>query len=294
MIIAGIPAYNEEKTIAKVVLQAQNYVDTVIVCDDGSEDMTADIAKRLGAVVIAHDRNQGYGEALRSIFKKANALNADVLLTLDADGQHDAREISNLLQPILDDKADLVIGSRLLDGGKEVPTYRRFGIKIITKFTGGGANNHISDAQSGFRAYNRRALESITLLEPGMGASAEILMKAAEKGLRIAEVPVQVQYKGLDTSTHNPLGHGFSVIRTIIKLIVEDSPLVYLGIPGVISLLIGTFFGSWALQIYTIERRIVTNIALAAIAFGLIGIFAIFTAITLYSIARLARKTSRE
>jgi glycosyltransferase involved in cell wall biosynthesis len=292
VIIAGIPAYNEEKTIAKVILQAQKHVDVILVCDDGSRDMTADIARKMGAVVITHEKNTGYGGALQSIFRKAKELNADILLTLDADGQHNAGEISTLIQPILDDKADVIIGSRFLNGGKGVPSYRRLGIKFITKIT--SRNNHISDAQCGFRAYNRRALDSILLHETGMGASAEILMSAADQGLRIAEVPVEVQYKGLETSTYNPLNHGLGVVRTIVKLVVEESPLVYLGIPGVISLLAGVFFGLWALQIYSIERRIVTNIALVSVALGLAGIFAIFTAITLYAIARLATKATKQ
>lgn len=294
MIVAGIPAYNEEKTIAKVILLAQKYADMVVVCDDGSQDMTTDIAQKLGAVVIRHSKNMGYGYALQSLFKKANALNADILLTLDADGQHDAREIPVLTQPILEDKADVVIGSRFLSGSKGIPSYRRLGIKLLTKFTNSGKKNHISDAQCGFRAYNRRALESITMYEEGMGASAEILMKAGDEGLRVVEVPVQVHYKDLETSTHNPLGHGLSVLSTIIKLVVEEHPLIYLGVPGITLLLIGGFFGLWTLQIYSLEQRIVVSLALATTAFGLAGTFAIFTAITLFAIARLTQKTIKE
>jgi len=295
LIVAGIPAYNEEKTIAKVIVTAQKYVDIVVVCDDGSQDMTADIAQKLGAVVIKHDKNMGYGIALQSIFKKANALSADILLTLDADGQHDAKEIPKLIQPIVESKADVVIGSRFLENeGRGIPSYRRLGIRLLTKFTSSSGKNNISDAQCGLRAYNRRALESISMYEPGMGASAEILLKAGAQGLKIAEVPVQVHYKGLETSTHHPLGHGLNVISTIVKLIVEESPLVYLGIPGVALLLVGVLFGLWMLQLYTIEHRIVTNVALATIAFGLTGIFALFTAITLYAIARLARRTTKQ
>jgi glycosyltransferase involved in cell wall biosynthesis len=293
LIVAGIPAYNEEKTIAKVVLLAQKFVDMVIVCDDGSEDMTADIAQKLGAVVVKHDKNMGYGLALQSLFKKANELNSDILLTLDADGQHDARELPKLIEPILENKADIVIGSRFMETNKGIPAYRRLGIKLITKFTNTGENNHISDAQCGLRAYNKKALESITMYEQGMGASAEILLKAGNQGLRIAEVPVHVQYEDLETSTQHPLGHGLSVISSIIKLIIEESPMVYLGIPGALSLLIGIAFGVWTLQLYTVEKRIVTNVALATVAFSLTGIFALFTAITLYSIARLAKRIER-
>jgi len=294
LIVAGIPAYNEEKTIAKVILLAQKYADVVVVCDDGSKDMTPDIAQRLGAVVIKHRENMGYGYALQSLFKKANDLNADILLTLDADGQHDAREIPMLTQPILENKADIVIGSRFLDGGKDIPSYRRFGIRILTKFTSNAGKNHISDAQCGFRAYDRRALESITMYEDGMGASAEILMKAEDEGLRVVEIPVQVHYKNLDTSTHNPVRHGLNVLTTIIKLIVEESPLVYLGIPGLAFIVVGVFFGLWMLQVYAFDHYIPIGIALATIFFGLSGGFALFTAITLYSIARLAKKTTNQ
>lgn len=297
MIVAGIPAYNEEGTIAKVILVAQKYVDTVVVCDDGSQDMTADIARKLGALVITHGKNMGYGQALQSLFEKASALNADILLTLDADAQHDAKEIPKLIQPILDNKADVVIGSRFLEeGGNEIPSYRRFGIKILTKFTNGGrknGSNHISDAQCGFRAYNRRALERITVLEEGMGASAEVLMKAGNEGLRIIEVPVQTHYEGLETSTHNPFRHGLSVFATIIKLIVEERPLFYLGLPGTLFLLVGMFFGVWTLQIYTSAGHVVTNIALTSAVFLLLGMFFSFTAITLYAILRVARKVGQ-
>lgn len=296
MIVAGIPAYNEEKTIAKVILLAQKCADIVVVCDDGSEDMTAAIAQKLGAIVISHHKNMGYGLALQSLFNKANELNADILFTLDADGQHDATEIPQVIQPIIEDKADLVIGSRFLEEGSDMPSYRRFGIKLLTKFTnrsGKNGNSRISDAQCGFRAYNRRALESITLHEEGMGASAEILMKAGNEGLRIVEVPVQTHYKDLETSTHNPLRHGLSVFAAIIRLIVEERPLFYLGVPGTVFLFVGFFFGLWAMQIYTSAGHVVTNIALTSAVFLLLGMFFSFTAITLYAILRIAQKVGQ-
>ena len=211
MIIAGIPAYNEEKTIAKVILIAQKHVNAVVVCDDGSQDMTSDIAQGLGAIVIKHERNKGYGAAIRSILNKARTLNADLLLTLDADGQHDATEIPKLIQPILEGKADVVIGSRFLLRNNKMPLYRRLGVKVLTKMTNGGNNGDgITDAQCGLRAYNRKALESLILDEDGMGISAEALMKANALGLVITEVPVEVSYEGLETSTHNPVKHGLT------------------------------------------------------------------------------------
>lgn len=294
MIVAGIPAYNEEKTIAKVILLAQKYVDLVIVCDDGSEDLTAEIAKKLGASVIRHEKNMGYGAALMSLFEKAKALDAEIFLTLDADGQHEAADIPNLIQKIVDEKADIVIGSRFLEHNSEIPFYRNLGIKALTRLTNGNnrnnKNNKVTDAQCGFRAYSRQAIGNLTLFGKGMGISAEILMKARSNGLNVVEVPVHVHYKELETSTHNPLKHGISVIMTILRVIAEERPLVFLGIPSMISILIGIFFGSWALQVYAEGQGIIVSIALAAATFLLIGFFTLFTAITLYAIIRLSER----
>ena len=113
--VVGIPAFNEEKTIARVVLEAQKYADKVVVCDDGSSDMTAEIAERLGADVARHEQNLGYGAAIQSLFRRARELGADVLVTLDTDGQHDPREVPNVVKPILEGKANVVIGSRFVD-----------------------------------------------------------------------------------------------------------------------------------------------------------------------------------
>jgi len=295
MIVAGIPAYNEEKTIARVILLAQRYVDLVVVCDDGSQDMTADIAQKLGAIVIRHERNVGYGAAIQALFEKAKALDADLLLTLDADGQHDAKEIPQLIQPIIEKKADIVIGSRFLQRNSGMPLYRRFGVRLLTKMTSGPQEkDSLTDAQCGFRAYDRKAIEGLVLDENGMGVSAEVLLKAGALGLVVTEVPVEVRYKDLKTSTHNPFRHGLGVVSTIIRLVVEERPLMYLGVPGAVLLSIGILFGLWTLQIYATAGYVVTNIALTSVAFGLVGAFSIFTSITLYAILRLTQKTAKK
>ena len=296
-VVAAIPAYDEEKTIARVVLQAQRYVDRVVVCDDGSTDLTAEIAERLGADVVRHERKLGYGAAIQSLFRRARELNADIMVTLDGDGQHDPNEIPVLVEPVLEGKADIVIGSRFLGDVEKVnniPSYRRLGIKIITRLTGAAANHRFSDAQCGFRVYGRKALEGLSLFENGMGVSVEVLMEAKKRGLIVAEVPTGCNYHGLEgTSTHGPLRHGISVVMSIVRLVVEEKPLLFLGVPGAVSLLVGMLFGVWMLQIYAIERQITTNIALASVAFLLIGLFAVFTAITLYAISRLIQKSNK-
>lgn len=294
LVVVAIPAFNEERTIAKVVLEAQKFADVVLVCDDGSTDMTAEIAKRLGADVISHKQNMGYGAAIKTLFITARELNADVLITLDGDGQHDPHEIPRLIKPVLDDEADIVLGSRFLESNKKkngVPRYRSLGIQLITRLTGAAANHDFKDAQCGFRVYGRKALNCLCLVENGMGSSVEVLMNAKTQKLRVTEVSAECRYAGLEkTSIHNALGHGVSVLTSIVRLVVEEHPLMFLGLPGGLSLLAGLAFGIWMLQIYAVTHQITTNIALAAIAFVLIGMFTLFTAITLYAISRQAQK----
>jgi len=275
---------------------AQKYVNRVVVCDDGSTDMTADIAEKVGADVAKHEDNMGYGVALQTLFKKVRELDADAMVTLDGDGQHNPDEIPLLVEPVLEGKADVVIGSRFLGDPEknDVPRHRRFGIKVITKLTDAASNSTLSDAQSGFRAYGRKALQSLNLNENGMGVSVEVLMEAKKHGLRVVELPTGCTYQGLDrTSTHDPVRHGMSVVTSIIRLVVEEKPLLFLGVPGATFLSVGALFGIWMLQLYSTEHRIVTNVALASITFTMVGLFSIFTSITLYAIGRLTQRANK-
>ncbi len=299
LVVVGIPAFNEEKTIACVVLEAQKHAHVVVVCDDGSTDMTGEIAERLGAVIVRHHKNLGYGAALQSLFKEAKDLNADVLVTLDSDGQHDPIQIPLLVKPIEEGMAEVVLGSRFKDanGTANMPAYRQLGIKIITKLSNGSGKNGVSDAQSGFRAYSRFALEHLSMQENGMSASIELLRAVNKSGLKVCEVPISCKYgdsTGAETSTKNPLTHGMGLLMSFVKLVVEDRPLPSLGGPGIFSLSAGVFFGLWMITLYAKSHVIETNIALASIAFILIGFFLISTAITLYAITRLANKTNKD
>jgi glycosyltransferase involved in cell wall biosynthesis len=291
VVVVGIPAFNEEKTIARVVLEAQKHAHVVVVCDDGSTDLTGEIAIRFGAVVIKHEVNRGYGCALRSLFRNALELNADVLVTLDADGQHEPAEIPSILKPVIDGVADIVIGSRFIAGreAEEMPMYRRAGAKVITKLVN-GPKHKVTDAQSGFRAYGRQAIRNLSIVEDGMGASVEILFEAYKRGLKICEVPSSCRYENnrMVTSKSHPVAHGLGVVKSIARLVVEDNPLVFLGIPGVLCLVLGMSFGTWLLQIYALTHQIITNVALASLAFVSIGFVSLYAAITLYAISRLS------
>jgi glycosyltransferase involved in cell wall biosynthesis len=292
-VVVGIPAFNEESSIARVVVEAQKVADAVIVCDDGSTDLTAEIALQLGVDVVKHEGNLGYGSAIRSLFKRAREFNADVLVTLDADGQHDPAEISMVVQPIIAGTADVVIGSRFVGDLRknDMPLYRQFGTKLITRMVNGSAKNGVSDAQSGFRAYSREALKRLSVVEDGMGASVEILLDAAKHGLRIFEVPTSCKYNtGPNASSRNPVSHGLGVLVSFVRLIVEEKPLTFLGIPGLIVLFAGIAFGVWMLQIYAVNHVIETNVALASIGLVLVSFFMLSSAITLYAISRVYKR----
>ena len=289
-IVIGIPAYNEENKIASIITKLKKITDTIIVCNDGSSDLTGEIAAELGAIVINHDKNKGYGSAIRSIFLKARELKFDNLLTFDADGQHRIEDVKSVLKPIENEQADIVIGSRFLSKkSDEMPNYRKMGIKLITKVTNMSITEKLTDSQSGFRAYNKKVLENIIPTDEGMGVSTEILIKASKLDFKIAEVPIKVNYKG-KTSTQDPVSHGTSVIISTLKFTSIHNPLKFYGIPGVIFLIIGLTFIAWTIQIYSVEQEIVTNISLIGIGGIVLGTVLLMTAIILFSIVTVVKE----
>lgn len=289
-VIVGIPAFNEEKTIARVVLEAQKYADRVVVCDDGSTDLTGKIAERLGAEVIRHERNMGYGAALSSLFKRAHEMGPDVMVILDGDGQHDPGGIPRLVGPVLDGEADIVIGSRFLGEAVKMPKKRRRGVEVITKLVRWGSYNDITDAQSGFRAYSRKAVELITPTEYGMGASTEILLKGEKRGLKVKEIPIKISYDVEKPSTHNPIYHGVDVVLSTLKHLSIRHPLLFYGVPGAMALLVAVAFWLWTFQIFAATRQIITNISLVAIGATIVGLMLLTTAIILWVLISLIRE----
>ena len=286
----GIPAFNEEKNIAAIITKLADITDTIIVCNDGSSDLTSDIAEKMGAFVINHEKNLGYGAAIRSIFLKAKELDGDILVTFDADGQHRIEDIEKVTKPIIDQEADLVIGSRFLDENeKEVPQSRKVGIKVITKITNASIKNKLTDSQSGFRAYSKKVLTELNPSDAGMGISTEILIKASSKNFRISEVPIKITYSG-DTSTHNPISQGSSVIISTIKYTSIEHPLKFYGIPSLIFFIIGLSFTYAATQYYAEIGRLNTNLTIVAAGTILIAVVLLITGILLYSLVSVVRE----
>jgi len=285
----GIPAFNEEEQLPKILPKLKEITDSIIVCDDGSTDKTSAIAKEFGAKVVRHEKNQGYGGAIRSIFQMASEINSDVLVTFDADGQHRIEDINKVLQPIKDEQSDIVIGSRFLNKNNEVPGYRKIGIKIITQVTNATIKENFTDSQSGFRAYRKQVLENIVLTEQGMGISTEILIKASKKKFRITETPIKIIYHG-DTSTHNPVSHGTSVLVSTIKFTSIQHPLKFYGIPSIIFIGIGIIFTYFSVEYYSEIGRLNTNLTLISAGTLLLGSVLFLTAILLFSLITVIRE----
>lgn len=288
MKLACIPAFNEETLLSKVIEEAKKYVDRVVVCDDGSTDKTSEIAKGSGAEIICHDKNKGYGAAIISLFEYSRNNNADIMVTLDGDGQHDASQIPLLIDTLQHHNVDVVVGSRFLDKGAAAPGYRKRGIKIITSATNYGTDLKVSDSQSGFRAYSKDAISAIHPTESGMSVSTEILLKVSNKGLSLAEVPISVSY-GQDTSDQNPVPHGISVLMNTLKYISVKHPIAFYGFPGIAFMIAGIAFGFQFLDAYFNEQTVFYGSLLASAVLFLLGAILIVTAIILYSMATLIR-----
>ena len=290
-IVIGMPAFNESEKIGEIINRIKKKSDNIIICNDGSTDSTGEIAKKMGVIVIDHKKNLGYGSAIKSIFLKAKEMEADILITFDADGQHRVEDIQSVIQPIIDEDADIVIGSRFLKNNVDIPKYRKFGIKTITSLTNISSEIKLSDSQSGFRAYNKKTLLEIFPTENGMGISTEIIIKANRKKLRIKEVPIKILYEG-KTSTHNPLLHGVSVILSTTKFMSTEHPLSFYGLPGIALIIAGFFFVGWEIIHFTEYGEFQLTIALIAIGLTLVGLMCALTSIILFSLIHVIRENN--
>lgn len=286
-ITAVIPAYNEEKTIAWVVEGARRHVATVLVIDDGSGDGTTQQAMSAGAMVIRIPRNQGKGNALSIGLTTAAMNGGDIVVCLDADGQHDPNDIPRIVQPIIDQKADMVIGSRFLQTESKnlIPMHRRLGQNVLTYATNLGNTIKITDSQSGYRAFRKEVLRSFDYEESGMGIESEMVRNAGRMGLRIEEVPIIAKYEGLETSTFNPGSHGMSVLSTVLREVRTEHPLLYFGVSGVIMTIVGVIFGLYSLDQYVSIKALPFGPSLLAVLLTILGVLLVLVGLILNALS---------
>ncbi len=285
--IIGLPAYNEEKSVAGIILQAREYADKVIVVNDGSTDNTSKVARLAGAEVIDHAGNEGYGNAIKTLLAEAKKQDADVLVIMDADAQHDPNEAPVLIKTIREGY-DLVIGSREHQK-EEIPGYRRFGQRVLAKFTNIASRQKLADTESGFRAYSKKAISALELKESGMAISAEMISEASVKGLKIKEVPISVSY-AKDSSTLNPVVHGVGNFNRILVFISERRPLLFFGIVGGVLIVLGIIAGVGVVQVYYDSYIFATGTALLCMLLTTLGVLCIFTGVILSVLVRRLQK----
>ena len=290
-IIAGLPMYNEEETIGTVVTKVLDYVDEVICVDDGSSDSSARIAESCGANVHRHRANRGYGGALKTLFAKAREMDADALIILDSDGQHEPSDIPKLLAPILAGDADFVIGSRFVDGGgsEDMPAYRRLGIKVITAASNLSSDLEIKDTQSGFRAFSKLAIERLRFDSEGMELSLEMLEDAHEKELTIQEVPTVIRYDVPKGSNFTALSHGFTVLAWAMVSLSQKKPLLVLGLPGFGLFAAGAAMALNAVNGISSSVDALVGPGLTAIWIGVLGLAMMATGLVLQSARNFLR-----
>lgn len=284
-IVAVIPAYNEERYIGSVVLKTRKQVDTVIVVDDGSTDLTAEIAEAAGAIVVRHEGKQGKGKAMNTGFRRIRELDPAAIVMLDGDGQHLTEEVPQLLAPVLRGEADLVIGSRYLQKGGGVPRHRIWGHRAFNLLTRVASGVGASDSQSGFRAFSPRALEAISFRSDGFSVESEMQFLAHEHGLRLVEVPITADY--VEEAKRPVVSHGLMVLNGVLRLIGQYRPLLFFGLPGLVVLLAGIGWGGWVVIIYQRSQTLAVGYALISILLTIVGSLSLFSGLILHSVRGL-------
>ncbi|HUV90523.1 MAG TPA: glycosyltransferase family 2 protein [Anaerolineae bacterium] len=285
-IVALIPAYNEERYIGSVVLKTRKHVDTVIVVDDGSTDLTAEIAEAAGAVVVRHEGKEGKGTALSTGFRRIRELDPAAVVMLDGDGQHLTEEVPQLLAPVLRGEADLVIGSRYLNGSESgVPRNRVWGHWVFTTLTNLLSGKRTTDSQSGFRAFSPRAIEYMRFSSDGFSVESEMQFLAKEHNLRLAEVLITANY--VEKAKRPVAKHGLLVLDGVLRLIGQYRPLLFFGVPGLALLLAGLGWGFWVVELYRRHGGLAVGYAMISVLLTILGGLALTTGLMLHSIRGL-------
>ena len=293
--LAVIPCYNEEATIGSVVIRAKRHVDKVLVVDDGSNGDTAKVAKEAGAVVVSHKTNRGKSAGIKTGFRYALSNGFEYVVTIDGDGQHNPDEIPVLLENLQNNGNDICIGIRY-GASTEMPLWRKFGKRVLDYTTGFGNGGSVTDSQCGFRAFNKKAIRGIIprLNGEAYSVESEQLIKAHDLGLNVETTRVMCKYKGLDTSTKNSSSHGLSVLSYVIWLVAEKRPLLFIGVPGFVMVLIGLFFGIHTLQYYNQTSVFLTSYAIVVAVFLIVGALAMFMGLVLNVLPNIIKRSRQD
>ena len=281
-IVVVIPAYNEERFIGSVALKARQQAEVVIVVDDGSTDCTAEVAQVSGAVVIKHNQNLGKGCAVNTGFRVALKYSPKVVVLMDADGQHLPEQMQALVKPVLEGRADIVIGSRYIRLTSQVPLQRVWGHRAFNWLTWLASGVASTDSQSGYRAFSPTAVESIVFKSQGFAVETEMQFITHELKLRLIEVPITIQYQ--DKPKRSAWGQGMSVLNEMLKLTGQYRPLLSIGLPGLMMLLIGIGLGLFVVERFDQGHVLAVGHAIACMLISISGLITLSTGVILHSV----------
>lgn len=282
-VIVIIPAFNEARFIGSVILRTLDFADEIIVVDDGSRDGTADIAERAGARVIRLGHNRGKGMALNAGFDLVRREYRPLaVVTLDADWQHAPEDVPTVAGPILNDNADLVIGSRYLQKASDVPFKRVVGHWGFNMLVNTVSGTRITDSQSGYRAFSPRAIETISFRSSNFSVESEMQFWAADYELRVMEVPITIRYQ--DKPKRSVVGHGLTVLNGILRLVAQTRPLLFFSLPGVVLLALGILVGVIITINYSQKQELAVGTALFSLLLCFVGTLALFTGVILNTV----------
>jgi len=223
-ILIIIPAFNEEASIANVIASVRRCVPgaDIVVINDGSTDRTRSIAEGLGVVVLNHIYNLGIGATMQTGYKYAVAGGYDLAVQFDGDGQHPAEQIKDIIRPVLDGKADLVVGSRFLGEGNYRPSIARgAGMAFFSRLVSAILKERLTDTTSGFRAAGRECINYFSSRYPDDYPEVEALVLLHKKGFSIMEVPVTMTERAGGRSSITPLRSVYYMVKVLLAILVD-------------------------------------------------------------------------
>ena len=288
-----IPCYNEAVTIAKVVDDFKRCLpdSTIYVYDNNSSDDTADIAREHGAVVVKETR-QGKGNVVRQMMRD---IDADYYIMVDGDDTYPAEAAPDILRPLLEGEADMVVGDRLSNGsyGEENDrAFHGFGNNLVRWLIKRIYGFEFSDVMTGYRAYNRVFARTMPVLSPGFEIETELSIHAVDKGWRIVEVPID--YRDRPEGSESKLStfsDGFKVLKMILSLFKDYRPMALFGWLSLLFVLVGLLLGIPVVGEFAstgLVPRLPT--ALLAVAFVLAGLMSLSSGLILDTVVKGARK----
>ena len=290
-----IPCFNEELTIGKVIKDFKSILKDaeIYVFDNNSTDKSKHIAKKSGAIIF-DEFSQGKGNVIRSMFR---LIEADIFIMIDADNTYPADEVKTLMQPIIDKKADMVVGDRLSSGkyaSENTRLFHNFGNNLVRLLINTLFKSSLKDIMSGYRVFSRNFVKNIPISSQGFEVETEMTLHALDKKFRITEIPINYRDRPLGSySKLNTVSDGLKVLKTIFVVFKDFRPLLFFSIISLIFFFSSFFIGLPVINEF-IETGLILKIPSAILATGLmlVSVLSLFSGFILDSIAKQRRDTS--